>query len=165
MNTWPKEAALKILAVDPGVTSGYCEATLTDDRGNDPHIELKPFQMVDDVDDIWRRLEKIKPRYIVCEDFEYRNRSRAGLVLFSVQAIGVIRLYELMAEHQTAVVLQKAATGKGFFTDTQLKNHGAYKRGIPHAMDATRHLLHWLTFMSGHQLVEGIDLKTIIRLV
>lgn len=154
---------MKILAIDPGVTTGYCLGTLVEDATRS--LVLQPFQMVDDVDDIWDRLEKIQPRYIVCEDFEFRNRARAGLVLFSVQAIGVVRLYELKAEHQTAVVMQKAAQGKSYYSDTQLKKLNLYKRGFPHAMDATRHLLQWITFGSGYQLIEGKSIGDIATLI
>jgi hypothetical protein len=148
---------MKILAIDPGVTSGYCLAQVAS-----PAIALKPFQMVDDVDDIWDRLALLEPRYIICENFEFRQRSRAGLNLFPMQAIGVIRLYELKASHQTSVTLQKASEGKSYFTDAQLKRLGVYKRGLPHGMDATRHLIHWFTFGSGYQFVQKNDQKYIL---
>lgn len=162
---------MRILSIDPGVTSGYCLATTKLDTESDGDgivgFELEPFQMVDEVDDVWDRLVKHQPRYIVCEDFEFRQRSRAGLVLFSVQVIGVIRLYGLRCQHQTSVTLQKAAQGKSYYSNTQLKNLGVYKPGAnwEHAMDATRHLLHWLTFAEGYQFVQGKDIKDLVKLI
>lgn len=136
---------LKIITIDPGITSGFCYAELK------PNVELvyKPFQMVDDVDDLWNRLDKFKPDTIIIEDFEFRGRARAGLNLFPVQLIGIARLYE--NRNKVALHLQKAATGKAYYTDNILKQLGLYKRGIPHGMDASRHLLQWITFGPGFQ--------------
>lgn len=157
---------MKILAIDPGVTTGYCLAEIRNvNQSTKILIDLHPSQMVDDVDGVWDKLDEIKPRYIVCEDFEFRQKSRAGLVLFSVQVIGVVRLYEIKAEHQIAVYLQKASQGKGYYTDKMLRDVGLYKRGIPHGTDALRHLCHWLTFGAGSQFTQGHNIKDITRLV
>lgn len=153
--------------MDPGVTTGYCFAELENvNHSTDVKLTTWPKQYVDDVDELWDRIEAFGPRYIVCEDFEYRNRSRAGLVLFSVQAIGVARLYSLKTPQQCDITLQKAAQGKGYYTNTLLKKLGVYKPGEnwEHSMDATRHLLHWLTFSSGYQLIEGQNMADIIKL-
>jgi hypothetical protein len=158
---------LKLLAIDPGVTTGYCAAELTGKE----KLVLHPSQMVDDVDEVWERLETLKPRYIVIEDFEFRQgKQKTGLNLYPVQIIGVTRLYEQMgaplAGHQCAVQLQKAAQAKGYYTNPQLKRLGVFKPGAAweHSMDATRHLLHWLTFSSGYQLVEGVNIADIVEL-
>jgi hypothetical protein len=145
---------MKILAVDPGVMTGYVYARITDDQ----QIEVFPFQMTDDVDEFWSRLKLFVPDAIVMEDFEFRGRSRTGLNLFPVQLIGIARLYELIEPTgKCQLVLQSAGVGKGYYTDVVLKKHGLYKRGIPHGMDALRHLLQWITFRGGYTYV---DLKT-----
>lgn len=156
---------MKILAIDPGVTSGYCFAEL--DPVGWKRLEIRPEQHVDDVDGVWDRIKEFEPRYIICEDFEYRNKSRHGLVLFSVQAIGVVRLYEFKAITQISVVLQTAATGKGYYTNKLMKDMGVFKPGAAweHSMDATRHLLHWLTFREGYQYIQGTDIKDIVRII
>jgi hypothetical protein len=75
---------------------------------------------------------------------------------FPVQLIGVARLYELTEPTgQCALSLQKASTGKAYYSDTTLKNRKLYKRGVPHGMDATRHLLQWATFGAGYQYING----------
>lgn len=152
---------MNIIAIDPGKTTGFCYATY--DESN-KRVLYYPFQMVDEVDDLWRRLHLFKPRYIIIEDFEYRNQSRAGLELFPVQLIGVANLYALVADHQCAIYVQKAAQGKSYYTDSVLKSKDLYVRGIPHAMDASRHLLQWLTFGAGYQLVEntGADFAELV---
>jgi hypothetical protein len=58
------------------------------------------------------------------------------------------------------VVMQTPSTGKSFYSNEQLKEKGVYKRGIPHGMDATRHLLHWFTFGAGFQYVKPEDKLT-----
>lgn len=145
---------MKIIAVDPGVMTGYTYARITEDK----HLEVYPFQMTDDVDDFYRRLQDFAPDVIIIEDFEFRNRSRAGLNLFPVQMIGIARLYELTEPTgKCQLITQAASIGKAYYTDVLLKKHGLYKRGIPHGTDSLRHLLQWVTFRGGYQYV---DLKT-----
>lgn len=140
---------VKVIAIDPGVTSGYCYAHVEPKKSMDYYA----FQIVDDVDDLWRRLADFQPRYIVMEDFEFRQgRQRSGINLFPKELIGIARLYSLLAKEICAVELQKASQGKSYYTDTMLKHQKLYRRGIPHAMDASRHLLHWITFGSGFAL-------------
>jgi hypothetical protein len=143
---------VKILAIDPGVTSGYCLAYV------EPRVKMTyfAFQLVDDVDDLWRRLHEYQPRYIVMEDFEFRQgRQSPKINLFPKELIGVARLYSQMATHQVALELQSAMTGKSYYKDDILKREKLYKRGIPHAMDASRHLLHWVTFGPGYALNQN----------
>jgi hypothetical protein len=136
-----------VMSCDPGVTSGYTYAELSPGE----YCHYYPFQEMDDVSEFWDRLATFGPRYLIMEDFEFRRKSRTGLNLFPVQLIGVAHLYEYRAKQQFALVLQKAAQGKSFYTDTQLKKFDLYKAGIPHGMDASRHLLQWLTFGAGYQ--------------
>lgn len=138
---------LKGISIDPGKTTGYTYFELRSKES----LEYHPFQSYDDVDDLWRRLKDLQPRYIIIEDFEFRQKSRAGLILFPVQMIGVARLYSLIAPPPCSIYVQKAAQGKSYYKDPILKKNGLYKRGIPHAMDASRHLLHWITFGAGYE--------------
>jgi hypothetical protein len=141
----------RVLSVDPGVTTGYCYGNVEGGK-----LTYYPFQIVDDVDDLWARLQKFDPKYIVIEDFEFRGGARKGLNIFPVQLIGVARLYSLHPKTDCALFVQKAATGKGYYTDAILKQRGLYKRGLPHGMDASRHLLQWFTFGFGHKF-QGQD--------
>lgn len=146
-------ANMLILSIDPGMMSGYCYARILEDKT----VEYMPFQSMDEVDDLYRRLVEFNPRFIIMEDFEYRSgKHKSGLNLFPVQLIGVARLYELNAPNgKCALTLQKAAQGKAYYSDAVLKKHKLYKRGIPHGMDASRHLLQWLTFGPGYQYITG----------
>lgn len=142
---------MNVIAIDPGVMTGYARGVISEG-----HLYYFPFQMVDDVDDMWRRLVEVNPRHIIIEDFEFRQgKQRTGLNLFPVQLIGVARLYSLMGNIQCALHIQKASFGKQYYTDNVLKAQDLYKRGIPHAMDASRHLLQWFTFGAGYQFNGG----------
>ena len=142
---------MKIMAVDPGVMTGFTYANITEER----KLVVYPFQMPDEVDDFWRRLHKFLPDIIVMEDFEFRGKARTGLNLFPCQLIGVARLYELVEPTgKVQLHLQSAGVGKQYYTDVMLKSKGLYKRGIPHGMDSMRHLLQWATFRGGAQYVD-----------
>lgn len=138
---------ITVLSVDPGITTGFCLAEISEED-----IHLWPHQEKYDVGPFFNQLEKHEPDFIILEDFEYRKGQRDGLILFSVQLIGVTRLWGKWNE--AAITMQSAAKGKSFYSNDQLKLMGAYKRGIPHAMDATRHLMHWLTFSAGFQYAD-----------
>ena len=141
-----QKGALRILAIDPGKTTGYCYGAFKDGK-----LYYHPFQSFDAVEDLWDKMQTFQPAHIVCESFEFRKNSRAGLELFSVQLIGVAHLYEALHPHDCTLYMQTAAYGKGYYTDNVLKQSGLYVRGNEHARDATRHLLQWATFGPGYK--------------
>lgn len=146
-------SVVRVIAVDPGIETGYCYARF-DSEG---YLLYFPFQSVEDVDDFWRRLEDFKPDIIVMEDFEFRGghqRAATKIEYFPLQLIGVARLYSLIEPTgKVQIYLQKPGQGKGYYTDVMLKNRGLHKRGKPHAMDASRHLLQWATFGAGYRFL------------
>ena len=145
------------LGIDPGVMTGYCSGRLIEVSGKQTLL-LKPVQVMDDVDDLWRRLIELKPRHIIMESFEFRQKSQTGVNLFPVQLIGVARFYSLTASEQCAVHMQTPAYGKAYYSDKLLKSSNLYIRGVPHGMDALRHLLQWWTFGSGFQYNNNVEL-------
>jgi hypothetical protein len=149
---------MRVISIDPGGISGYCYA-----RIEGGIISYAPFQVQDEVDDLWRRLHAFQPVHIVIEDFEFRGGARRGLDLFPVQLIGVTRLYAYTGKLPCALHVQKAATGKAYYTDQVLKANDLYRRGCGHGMDAARHLLQWFTFGFGHQY-QGQD-RNFARLI
>lgn len=145
---------ITMLALDPGVTTGYAFGTLSESGSG---LELSIGQHVLEVDAMYEFLEDKNPHYTICEDFEYRRRQRDNLELFSVQLIGVIRLWHM--RHRATdpqLFMQKASQGKGYYSDEMLKRYGVYEKGIPHGRDATRHLLHWLNFGYGYQFNQDL---------
>jgi hypothetical protein len=148
---------LKVLAIDPGIMTGYCQAMIK--RGQLHYIV---YQRTDEVDDLWRRLEELEPRFIVCESFEFRgghHRAATGIEYFPIQLIGVARLYGEIGGDNCATFMQTPAQGKGYYTNKMLKDGGYLKRGmatnVPHGIDAMRHLFQWFTFGAGYKYNEA----------
>jgi hypothetical protein len=80
---------------------------------------------------------------VITESFEYRNRARAGLVLVSLEYIGVAQLF--CNEYGRVLTKQTASMGKGFVKDEHLKKLDLwYGTKWKHAMDATRHLIYFI---------------------
>lgn len=147
----------KILALDPGGTTGYAIGYLD---GNMLAVDVNeevftPYQL-------YQFVRVRLPGYVVYEDFEYRNRAPAGLSLMSPKLIGVIELLsdvlpstKFYSQHAGQV----GVGGKGgLFNNAYLKELGVYKVGCEHGRDATRHLFYWLTEKAGTQLYEGTKL-------
>lgn len=135
---------MRVMALDPGVTTGYAEGhiedglmTVVSGQSKASHLEL------------FGSIGMMKPDIIVCESFEFRRAVRDNVVLFSVELIGVIRLYAATANCE--LQFQTAAQGKGYFSDNKLKAARLYRVAKPHANDAIRHLLHWYQFGAGYK--------------
>lgn len=145
-----------LLALDPGVTTGWCKGYLQGKR-----LKLEVGQTKFKLHQIYDALHILDPDDLIYEDFEYRNYSRSGLDLTPVKVIGVI---ELHLEYYTHTGIkgyrQKAATGKSYYNDDKLKQYGVYLKAVQHGRDATRHLMHHLTFGAGSQYGD-IDSLTI----
>lgn len=80
--------------------------------------------------------------FIICERFDYRAYSRAGLRLDSREYIGVIKQFG--QQYCVPVVMQSAAQAKGFVKDEHIKRAGFYQPAKRHAMDAIRHLMYFV---------------------
>lgn len=147
---------ITILALDPGGTTGWA-------RMQANALLIPAFSEKTEFYDVeWTRgqlgphphhtelmtlleLSHTEEYRIVCESFEYRNRSRPGLVLDSVEYIGVTKLFvaDRKSEH-IPLAMQTAAMGKGFVKDENIKKLGLWFPSQKHAMDATRHLLYYM---------------------
>jgi len=133
---------ITVLAIDPGRTTGFCRGTIEDGE-----MILMPWQEAVPPHLFYRILQKREPDILVIEKFEFRKNSTEGLDLFPKELIGVARLYAIQKDVQ--MFEQNPSYGMGYYNDMQLKTANVYVRGIPHAMDAQRHLLHWFTFGAG----------------
>lgn len=137
-----------VLAIDPGVTTGYAWAAITERKvesigaGEGDYTEAE----------LWGLLSSVSPAAIVAESFEFRQRARDGLVLQSRNLLGVCILWTTL--RNVPYFEQSASKGKGFFTDEKLRSVQAYWKGLGHARDATRHLLYWITFGAGSRLLD-----------
>lgn len=129
---------MKAVSFDPGITTGFSLGILDESCFFVAYEEERLSHR-----DLWNILQEIQPDHVVCESFEYRNNQhRDNLELYSLELIGVVKLYG----HEA---MQNAAKGKGFYKDEKLKKMGLYRPGVGHGRDAVRHLLHWFTFGPG----------------
>jgi hypothetical protein len=147
------EVVVRALALDPGETTGYAFAQISD------IIEIGYDQEEMSHDLLYAALSVWQPfEYLICEDFEYRpGKAKPNLNLYPVELIGVCKLWASW-HPKTKLTFQKAAVGKSWWSDDKLKDEGLYIEGVPHGRDAARHLLHWLLFREGYSFVEGQDL-------
>lgn len=150
---------LRALSCDPGGTSGFAICDIN--KLGEVSIGWDQFKFNES--EMTEFMETVVPDLIICEDFEYRNRARAGLNLTPVRMIGVIRLYAQANNRE--LILQKAMVGKGHYSDHRLRSVGMYERGRPHGRDALRHLLHWLTFKGGNAYVDVVASNFAINIV
>lgn len=138
----------RIVGLDPGGTTGWAVLTINEDgkrfwkcgqfEAKNHHLQLDAFlrQHLTDVFEI------------VCESFEYRNMSRPGLVLDSVEYIGVMKLF--CQENYVHYTMQTASMGKvrdkptAFVKPSNIKKLGLWSPGQGHAMDAIGHILYYM---------------------
>lgn len=137
---------MKLLALDPGGTTGWAlididETVVTDlscgQIGDSKHHRI-----------LWDFLHAEDPDRLICEMFTYQIRRNQGVdmpgvELISREYIGVAELYT----QTTPCVLEMQPTScLSFWSDDKLKIIGLYRPGKPHANDAVRHLLYFITF-------------------
>jgi len=142
---------MKILALDPGKTTGFSVGYLSDDN---PVFRFESHQAIFTHLGLYEFLQEASPSWIVAESFEFRNKVRSGTELISAELNGVIHLY--VGLYKCGLSWQTASThgagGKnGPFQNTILKKKGIYKPGKPHAMDSLRILLYWYEHGKGFQ--------------
>jgi hypothetical protein len=126
------------IALDPGGTTGVASVESELDPwtiearqfSGDHHLQLLCYLSVS------------APQTIVCESFYHTANEAARLS--SSEMIGIVKAYSQGAD--VPVVWQAPATGKAFWTDDKLKDHGLYVVGLRHARDAIRHYAHWRAF-------------------
>jgi hypothetical protein len=136
---------MRVVSLDPGGTTGYAIAYI----GEPKALFFSYAQHAWREGQLWDALMKLRPDWLICESFEYRQNSRAGLDLTPAHLIGVVRLF---AEKSGCKLhMQTASTGKAFYSDSTLKKFLIYNRSYAHGRDAIRHLLQWHTFGPGYQ--------------
>lgn len=142
---------MKILAFDPGGITGLCGfhsqvgVTMQDQICTEERHNVQLYAL----------LELIKPELVVCERFDYHG-GRMAVDLTARNYIGVIELW--CDQFDVHLEMQKPSTGKDFWDDKKMKKAKLYKPGLPHANDATRHLLYYLTFVANdHRYLQMLS--------
>lgn len=154
----------RIVALDPGGTTGVAKAVIADEAISDiDQSMLGPFPHHAA---LWSLLheagEGVDRLIIVCESFEYRNRPRTGLDLISKEYIGVVNLFVATSELPSVKsIFQSASMGKIRAEKTEgsalvkrgnLKQLGLWTlgpNGERHMVDATGHLVYYLLTSRG----------------
>lgn len=148
----------KIIALDPGGTTGIATVEFGDDEYEWNWYELGPD---DHHKELWDFLLRgtVGPSgnfTIVSERFDFRQHDdhRTGVELISREYIGITKLFCKMYGHP--VVLQSAGQAKPFVTDEKLKIMGLYQKGSAHKRDATRHAIYYMVAkLRRYDLVES----------
>lgn len=142
---------MKVICLDPGVTTGYAVGLIEDDTpmgvisGQDRWNEKDLYD--------WLKLEV--PQIIIYEEFEsakvnpYRRIHNYNVDLFPCMLIGVICLYCYQYDIQPVVQTPAYGLGGRYKENRVLQAESVFKVGKPHANDAMRHLLQWYTFGPG----------------
>lgn len=146
----------RLVALDPGGTTGWATFTATKMVTPDDTCEyydaawtcgqIGPYEHHLELYGMLGSFQVEETR-IICESFEYRNKTRPGLELISREYIGVTKLF--CANRSIPLVMQSASMGKGFVRDTNIKRLGLWSVGWKHAMDSYRHLLYYMV-NTGH---------------
>lgn len=139
---------IRVVAIDPGVTTGFALGVIDTVEGE---MLVSSGQGKWSVNDLYEFLDKHDPHAVVLERFDYRNKSRSGLVLFSKELIGVMELWCQRQKEEKHIHRQMPGDAKAYFTNNELRSNGVYKQDseYPHANDAMRHLLRWFVFGPG----------------
>lgn len=143
-------AGLRVLAFDPGETTGHayfssCELV---ECG-----QLEPLEGTrqPDLMAAYKLVVNRDPDVIIYERFglyESKAVQQIGSTFPTVEVIGVIKLGALRLDG-TEVISYPAATAKSFFTDARLKDMGLlpeYAHKNRHAADAIRHACYYIVF-------------------
>lgn len=132
-----------ILAIDPGVTTGFALRVADGEIFSWQHelnSEDLPYTY------FMAQLETLTVDRVVCERFDFRQ-NKTGVDYTPIELIGLIKSWAETEITFPNIVWQgqDVKSKKSFWTDEKLKVWGVYKPNMPHAMDATKHLLHYLT--------------------
>lgn len=151
-----KKTHLRILGIDPGVTTGLAslnhrilsaqEAVGQSSQHRHETTGWKRSQMKGEGDGshhraLWAYLTESEPDIIVMERFEYQRRDK--VILTSLEYIGIVRLY--CEATGRPYKMQTPSQAKNLWTQDKMEALGLWLPSQPHAMDATRHVLYYVT--------------------
>jgi hypothetical protein len=150
---------VRILAVDPGPTTGFCiyDSEARGGRGKG-FVDCwnEPLGTTDPHDRLWHTLETVDYDLLMVERFEFRkdDAARAKIDYDAAEYVGVCKLWAQQAVYgrlSFPLHLVSASTiGKSAFwsdDNKRVKQIGLYdSKAAPHGMDAKRHILYYISF-------------------
>jgi hypothetical protein len=132
---------MKLISLDPGGTTGIAQAIFNPRRTHVGNICVDEFGP-EHYKKLYKYLVGESPNVIIYERFLFQRRSQ-HVDLVSREYIGVIKLYAEMIS-DVSLAPQTASNAKGIWTDSKLKHLNLWVKGMPHGMDAVRHLLYFV---------------------
>jgi hypothetical protein len=152
-----------IFSGDPGGTTG-CASAQWEPSGPDDtltsveQIKFRQWQIGPGPHhiELWATLHANEFTELVWESFEFRQNvffdddgnpiiGKTKVELVSCEYIGILELF--CATYGTPHHTKNASTAKHLITDDKIKALGLWLPGMPHAMDATRHLLRYMVLV------------------
>lgn len=133
---------LRIIAWDPGLTTGLCIIENQTPGGEYEFLQQQlTFRQVGDLLERWEMDNLLTPPCtFVCESFTINSQTaKNSQAPWSLEVIGLIRYFAL--KNNVELVFQQPSAAKNLITDDVIKRAGKWVRGLPHAMYATRHAL------------------------
>lgn len=127
------------ITLDPGGTTGVCIVHKETEPWRMHMLQLGPHAHHKELLSL---LTRIAPNLLIVEEWD--NRSQDAARLASIEYIGVAKAYAQASG--CAYIGQSASTGKWFWNDNKLREHGLYVPKLRHARDACRHYLYYRTF-------------------
>lgn len=144
----------KIIAIDPGETTGICafdsgeliSATQLDTASlSDAYYSIRQYCVT-----IFSSDQLSPPTKIVCEDYEiyaHKLKQHTWAKLHTPKVIGICAAiaYDL----NSIFITRLASNPKSFVTDVYLRQNNLYIKGKRHARDAVRHAIYEVIYSNG----------------
>lgn len=143
---------MRAIAIDPGGTTGIC--TVRDDVPGQPRERDWHQYQIDTSDhhrQLFHMLMAYEPDLVIIEDFvfmQWKQWERNNIIYKPLEYVGVVELWCQLRKASDKPDVEffrqqpSEAVGKSaFWSNDKLKKVGLYKAGLPHAMDATQHML------------------------
>lgn len=127
----------RLITFDPGGITGWCVHVIESGLLVSGELDSPRHHR-----ELWKHLHDISPDTLIYERFDYHG-GLAHAELISRDYCGVIDLY---GQLYNKPVIQQSPSQMEFWDDEKLKKARLYKPGLPHANDATRHMLYYVTF-------------------
>lgn len=137
-----------VVAVDPGGTTGL--AVWAPGLG----LKLLEFNPEEAVDYLWQLADGNTKHFVVERYLITPATAKMSQQHDALEIIGALKF--MARKHGHTLSLQTPSEAKAFSSDSKLKRVEWYQPGMPHARDASRHLLLYLS------KVGIIDLHTLI---
>ena len=145
-----------LIALDPGGTTGvalYDGLGPIPSKGYEHRFRTLQIEGENHHLPLWKLLTRTSPQVVICERFDSMPMQAMRTInLDAREYIGVAKLYTQMLGRK--FVPQQRSAAKGQWPDDKIKDLHLWQPNAPHAMDALRHLLYYLTQSGEYGLIR-----------